>query len=132
MNPPGIFDVNINFEQVQNLCWKLALSLQHSAAPMLLETFEQEIRLKSQEALHASSVFIDLIGDYYKILEENNTNNLNSSHTRDLIYQLRRFKHCFVGTTPFSSNILNKEQYDDDLLLNDEHHKEKCQLIQIN
>ncbi|CAO3642480.1 unnamed protein product [Mucor hiemalis] len=114
MNPPGLFDINTNFEQVQNLCWKLALSLQHSASPKLLETFDQETRLKTDEAMQASTVFKDLIGDYYQHLEE--TNNVNPSHTRDLIYQLRRFKNCLVGTTPYSANILNNEHNHDDLL----------------
>lgn len=114
MNPPGLFDVNTNFEQVQNLCWKLALSLQHSASPKLLETFDQETRLKTDEAMQASTLFKNLIGDYYQHLEE--TNNVNPSHTRDLIYQLRRFKNCFVGTTPYSANILNNEHNHDDLL----------------
>lgn len=119
MNPPGLFDVNTNMEQVQNLCWKLALSLQHSASPKLLETFEPEIRIKTEESMHVSTLFTNLIGDYYK----DDSNNLNSSHSRDLIYQLRRFKNCFVGNTPFTANILNSENHhtiDDVSLLRDD------------
>ncbi|KAI8090548.1 hypothetical protein BDF21DRAFT_490948 [Thamnidium elegans] len=116
MNPPGLFDINTNIEQVQNLCWKLALSLQHSASPKLLETFEPEVRIKTEESMHASAVFTNLIGDYYKEL----TNNLNASHSRDLAYQLQRFKSCFVGNTPFTANILNNGSNSDGILLPDD------------
>ncbi|GAA5798628.1 hypothetical protein HPULCUR_004033 [Helicostylum pulchrum] len=115
MNPPGLFDINTSIEQVQNLCWKLALSLQHSASPKLLETFEPEVRIKTDEAMHASATFTNLIGDYYK----ESTNNLNASHSRDLAYQLQRFKSCFVGNTPFTANILNNDSNGDDILPDD-------------
>lgn len=115
MNPPGLFDINTSIEQVQNLCWKLALSLQHSASPKLLETFEPEVRIKTEESMHASAIFTNLIGDYYK----ESTNNLNASHSRDLAYQLQRFKSCFVGNTPFTANILNNDSNGDDILHDD-------------
>lgn len=111
LNPPGIFDINVNLDQVQNLCWKLALSLQHSASPKLLETFESENKLKIEEAMQVSTLFSNLIGDYYK--EENQTNSLNASHIRDCLYQLRRLKNCFVGTTPLPANILNSQTEED-------------------
>lgn len=114
MNPPGLFDINTHLEQVQNLCWKLALHLQHSASPKLLETFEQETRQKVDESMHVSTLFKNLIGDYYK----DQNHNLNASHGRDLLYELKRFKNCFVGTTPLATNILNN--HDDDILPDDE------------
>ena len=117
MNPPGSFDCNTSFEQVQNLCWKLALSLQHCASPKLLETFHQESRSKTQEAIQTSNEFINFIGDYYKAQEEAGGSNLNASHTKDFVHHLQKYKDCFVGITPYTANMLN---YDDGDLLREE------------
>jgi hypothetical protein len=119
VHPPGLFDTNTNLEQVQNLCWKLALSLRNNASPQLLGTFEVEARHKTEEVLLASSIFSNLIGDYYKTQEEGITStNVNASHSRDLIYQLKRLQSCFVGDSAFSvnNNILNHAD-DEDVLL---------------
>lgn len=111
MTPPGLFDINAHLEQVQNLCWKLALQLQHSASPKLLETFEQESRQKVEESMHFSSVFTNLIGDYHQHQKH------NPSQARDLVYELTRFKSYIVGTTPLLGNILN---HTDDEIRDDE------------
>lgn len=104
--PPGIFDVNINIEQVQMLCWKLALSLKNKSSTVLENTFESEARSKSLESIHISSVFTNLIGDYYKMQEETQTN-VNASHVLDILYQLNRLKSCFIGQSQLPPNILN-------------------------
>ncbi|KAI7892421.1 FAD binding domain-containing protein [Mucor mucedo] len=108
MTPPGLVDINTNLEQVQNLCWKLALGLQHCASPKLLETFEQESRYKVTEALHFSTVITNLMGDYY--LHQKH----DPLHARDIVYELTRFKSCIIGTTPLLPNILNHASEEDD------------------
>ena len=40
--PSGAFGLNIGVQDVHNLCWKLALVLQGTAAPSLLETYHDE------------------------------------------------------------------------------------------
>lgn len=109
MTPPGLFDINTNFEQVQNLCWKLALQLQHSASPKLLETFEQETRHKVQESMHFSTVITNLMGDYY--LHQKH----DPLHARDTVYELTRFKSCIIGTTPLPINILNYNSNEEEM-----------------
>lgn len=98
------------------MCWKLVLSLRNSASPQLLDTFNAEVRTKTEEAMLTSYIFTNLIGDYYKSLEEGTTStNVNASHTLDLIYQLKRLKSCFIGYSAFSANnnILNYADEED-------------------
>ncbi|RCH89960.1 hypothetical protein CU098_006293 [Rhizopus stolonifer] len=117
IHPPGMFDINMHLTQVHNLCWKLALHLSHRACPQLLQTFESEMRHKTEEVMYVSTLFMNFIGDYYKLQEEEGgILGLNSSHTRDLVYQLERLKSCFVGDTPFLSNMLNHQAVEQDLL----------------
>ncbi|KAI7900689.1 uncharacterized protein BX663DRAFT_544832 [Cokeromyces recurvatus] len=109
---PGIFDINIHLEQIQNLCWKLALNIRRCALSRLLETYDYEAKVIAEEAINTAHLFTNFIGDYYKIKEEEEEEetSLNMSfHNRDLLYQLQKhFKHCFVGDTPFTtSTILN-------------------------
>ncbi|OBZ87619.1 Phenol 2-monooxygenase [Choanephora cucurbitarum] len=114
VHPPGMFDVNVHLEQVRNMCWKVALNLKNRASPQLLQTFETEMKSKTEEAIYASNTLMNFIGDYFKIQEEEGGSlSLNGSYLQDFVYQLRRLKHYFVGDSLLPINTLNYQHEDD-------------------
>ncbi|KAI9473723.1 MAG: hypothetical protein EXX96DRAFT_640963 [Benjaminiella poitrasii] len=104
-NPPGTFDVNLYLEQIQNLYWKLALSLRHSASTRLLSSYDVEAKSKAEEVMYASHIFTKFIGDYYRMQDDETSESSNASHGPDIHYQLEQhLKHCFVGDSPLVSS----------------------------
>ncbi|KAI8379237.1 FAD binding domain-containing protein [Radiomyces spectabilis] len=100
--PPGLFANNLALEQAHNLCWKLALYLRDRASPLLLDTFETEARAKLDALLCSARQFIQLLGHDPSVFR-----GLNATYAREMGYYLTRHRHCFVGNTPYSSNLIN-------------------------
>ncbi|KAG0176904.1 hypothetical protein DFQ28_003390 [Apophysomyces sp. BC1034] len=100
--PPGLLTAGLGLEQVQNLCWKLFLHLKHRASPLLLDTYDDEAKSKLEALAAASRIFV-------QTFSPNDTQpvGLNSTYTRELQYQLKRNKRCFVGETPYHTNLIN-------------------------
>ncbi|CEG67233.1 hypothetical protein RMATCC62417_03695 [Rhizopus microsporus] len=88
-----LLDINAYFEGVQNLCWKLGLVFRQCASTALLDTVNQETQLKSAEYIQTSIVWMERM--------------LSTSPLRETRYQLDRLKRCFVGDTPYASNLIN-------------------------
>ncbi|KAI8985328.1 hypothetical protein BDB01DRAFT_896439 [Pilobolus umbonatus] len=114
ISPGGTFDVNLDLELTHNLAWKLSLSYRNRASPELLDTFDHESQMKTEEASTVSYHFLNLIGNYFgQQSEDSSKTGVNSSYMRDLTYFLKKYKSCFVGDSPYTPNLLNNVYTDD-------------------
>ncbi|KAF7728603.1 hypothetical protein EC973_005830 [Apophysomyces ossiformis] len=100
--PPGLLTAGLGLEQVQNLCWKLFLHLKQRASPEILDTYDSEAKSKLEALTAASQIFVQTFSP-----NDTQAVGLNSTYTLELQYQLKRNKRCFVGETPYHTNLLN-------------------------
>ncbi|KAI9314828.1 FAD binding domain-containing protein [Dichotomocladium elegans] len=105
LTPEGMLGADLGLEQVHNLCWKVALTLKRRGSPQLLETYDEECRSKLSDAQSASHALVHLLSYNYSTRSANS--GLNSTHNRELGYQLHRNKHSIVGETPYHANLVN-------------------------
>ncbi|CEI89231.1 hypothetical protein RMCBS344292_03597 [Rhizopus microsporus] len=82
-NFPSIRQISVIKKNQESVC----------ASTALLDTVNQETQLKSAEYIQTSIVWMERM--------------LSTSPLRETRYQLDRLKRCFVGDTPYASNLIN-------------------------
>lgn len=105
-SPHDMLGVNLAFDQVHNLCWKLNLYLKHYASPHILDTFDIESRSHVRDYMMVSNAMLSLItcGDYK---EDKDGDDDRESVASSATQRMKRSGSWFIGSTPYPSNCIS-------------------------
>lgn len=106
LSPHDMLSVNLAFDQVHNLCWKLNLYLKHYASPHILDTYDIEARSHVRDYMMVSNAMLALItcGDYK---EEKDGDDDRGSVASTATQRMKRSGSWFIGGAPYPSSSIS-------------------------
>ncbi|KAI7874592.1 FAD/NAD(P)-binding domain-containing protein [Lichtheimia hyalospora FSU 10163] len=106
LSPHDILSVNLAFDQVHNLCWKLNLFLKRYASPHILDTYDIEARSHVRDYMTVSNAMLALItcNDYKEEKDgDDDRNSIASTATQ----RMKRSSSWFIGGAPYPSSSIS-------------------------
>ncbi|KAI9317278.1 FAD binding domain-containing protein [Dichotomocladium elegans] len=113
-SPAELLSVNLGFDSIQNLCWKLSLCLRQFASPHILDTYEAELAAHARDYHAVSDTLLSLLNPVaYKLPKDNSNDDKITTSSRNIAkLRIMQYNSWFIGTSAYPrSSIAQKSTH---------------------